>query len=64
MTTPWLDLILRLVISYREVGLKDNHEQIGHNLDATEVSTNNFSLLRVKYQFICQEWKPYATNLL
>ena len=38
-----------------ELGSKENQEQIGRNLDAIEVFINNFSLLGVKYQFICQE---------
>ena len=48
-----IDLILRL--HQLELGSKENQEQIGRNLYAIEVFINNFSLLGVKYQFICQE---------
>ena len=43
-----------------EPGSKENQEQTGRNLDAIKVFTNNFSLLGVKYQFICP-WN-YNTN--
>ena len=51
-------------VHYLDLGSKENQEQIGHNLITIEVFINNFSLLGVKYPFICQEWKPYFTNIL
>ena len=36
---------------YLELGSKENQEQIGRNFSLY----NSFSLLGVKYQFICQE---------
>ena len=40
---------------YLELGSKEYQEQIGRNLVAIGVFINSFSLLGVKYQFICQE---------